>query len=444
MSGLPEGPRRELRQYVAERQAESRIPGLIAGVVRDGDLVWHTGIGAADVDRPEGAPTPDTQYAVGSITKTFTATLVMALRDEGKLDLDDRLSNFFPQSRHATLSIRRMLAHASGLQREPVGDIWDTLEHPDTDALLKGLEAAEQVLPPRAHWHYSNLAYSLLGEIVARVDGRPWVESLRERILEPLGVRRTTPMPQGEAAVGYYTEPFADTVQAQPVSDLKATAPAGALWSTLDDLVRWSTFLPKGDERVLRRETLDEMAQVQIMADPRQWRLAWGLGLELFRSGDHVLVGHTGGMPGFLTAIAVERESATAAIVLANAIGDFDPGSVACHLATTVLDGDPPPPRPWRPGPPVPDDLLRLVGRWWSEGSPFEFSVHDGALQARPERAPKEQPPAVFERIDESTFRTVSGRERGELLRLTYDADGAVRLMHWATYRVTREPESFG
>jgi len=442
VSLLPECLERELERYAAEQQVEWRIPGLLVGVVRDGDTVWSTGIGAADVEA-DRSPTSGTQYAIGSITKTFTATLVMALRDEGKLDLDDRLTDFVPAAGQSQLTLRRMLAHASGLQREPVGDVWDTLTLPDTAELLEGLERAEQVLPPRLRWHYSNLAYALLGEVVARVDGRPWEQALRDRILEPLGLRRTTLGPEGEAAVGYFTDPFTDSVQVQPVTDLKAVAPAGALWSTLDDLTRWADFLARGDDRVLGSETVEEMAQVQAMADPQRWSLGWGLGLELFRSGDRILVGHTGGMPGFLTAVAVERGTATGAIVLANGIGDFDPGSVACHVATRVLDVDPVLPPAWRPGPPVPEDLRPLVGRWWSEGSPFEFFVRDGTLHARAESAPRTQPPAVFERIDATTFRTVRGREQGELLRLTYDGD-SVSAMHWATYRVTREPEAFG
>lgn len=439
---LPETLEREIDRYVTERQVESRIPGLLVGVARRGRLVWSSGVGVSDVARGT-ALTRDTQFAIGSITKTFTATLIMALRDEGKLDLDDRLTDFVPETKHATLTLRRMLAHASGLQREPVGDVWDTLQHPDTAHLLKGLEEADQVLPPRLRWHYSNLAYSVLGEVVARVDGRSWGKALRKRILEPLEMKRTMLMPEGEAAVGYFTEPFTDSIQVQPVSDLKALAPAGALWSTLEDLMRWADFLAQGDDMVLADDTLAEMAQVQIMADPRAWSLAWGLGLELFRCGDRVLVGHTGGMPGFLTAVVIERESRTGTVVLANAIGDFDPGDVACHITTTVLDRDPPSQPAWRPGPPVAADLVPLVGRWWSEGTPFEFFVRNGQLHARAEKAPTSQPPAVFERIDATTFRTVRGREQGELLRLTYEGDD-VTLLHWATYRVTREPESFG
>jgi CubicO group peptidase (beta-lactamase class C family) len=434
---------RGLRRIVSERQAASRVPGLICGLVRDGEQVWGRAAGSADVTEPSQPPTTDTQYAIGSITKTFTATLVMALRDEGRLDLDDPLSRFFPETKHDRLSLRRMLAHASGLQREPVGDVWDTLVHPDSAGLLAGLEEAEQVLAPRSHWHYSNLAYCLLGEIVARTDGRPWADSLRARILEPLGMKRTSLMPEEPAAVGYYAEPFTDQVTVQPVIDLKATAPAGALWSTVDDLTQWATFLIDGHHGVLTADTVEEMAQVQIMADPLKWTMAWGLGLQLIRRGDRILMGHTGGMPGFVTAVFVERATKTGVVVLSNTMSDFDPADTAATLLTRVLDDDPRPESVWRPGPAVSEDLAELVGRWWSEGSAFEFSVRDGRLEARMEQAPRTSPPAVFERIDAATFRTVSGRERGELLKLTRSDDGSVRLMHWATYRVTREPESF-
>jgi CubicO group peptidase (beta-lactamase class C family) len=440
---LPHDIDRSLRRLVAERQASARVPGLICGIVRDGQQVWGSAAGAADVAEPSRPPTTNTQYAIGSITKTFTATLIMALRDEGELDLDDPLSRFFPETKHDRLTLRRMLSHASGLQREPVGDVWDTLIHPDAAGLLARLEEAEQVLAPNAHWHYSNLAYCLLGEIVTRIDGRPWADSLRARVLEPLDMRRTSVMPEGEAAVGYYSEPFTDQVTVQPVTDLKATAPAGTLWSTIDDLTRWVGFLVDGREDILRDGTLEEMAQVQIMADPLRWSMAWGLGFQLIRRGDRIFVGHTGGMPGFVTGLFVDRASKTGAIVLANSMSGFDPSDAAVTLLSRVLDDDPPPEPTWRPGPPVPDHLAELTGRWWSEGSAFEFSVRGGRLEARMEQALRTTPPAVFERIDDATFRTVSGRERGELLRLTRGDDGAVRLMHWATYRVTREPESF-
>ena len=98
---------------------------------------------------------------IGSVTKTFTALTVMSLRDEGLLSLDDTLETYLPGTRHARVPLRQMLAHASGLQREPVGNIWETLVAPEREEFLAGVEDAEQVLPAHHAFHYSNLAYGL-------------------------------------------------------------------------------------------------------------------------------------------------------------------------------------------------------------------------------------------------------------------------------------------
>jgi len=143
-------------------------------VVRDGTIVWSGMAGLADVES-EREPTLHTQYRIGSITKSFTAVLLLQLRDAGRLDLDDRLDQHLPGISHGDATLRRMLAHLSGLQREavggPGGEVWETLEDPEREALLAGFEQAGKVLPPGRRWHYSNLAYSLLGEVVARRAG---------------------------------------------------------------------------------------------------------------------------------------------------------------------------------------------------------------------------------------------------------------------------------
>ena len=112
---LPPTLEHSLARTVAERQASWRVPGLLAGIVRSGQLVWSYGVGAADLAEPEVPPGPDTQYRIGSITKTFTATLVMALRDEGKVSLDEPLGSVIHGTRHSAVPIRSLLAHASGL-----------------------------------------------------------------------------------------------------------------------------------------------------------------------------------------------------------------------------------------------------------------------------------------------------------------------------------------
>jgi hypothetical protein len=92
----------------------------------------------------------------------------------------------------------------------------------------------------------------------------------------------------------------------------------------------------------------------------------------------------------------------------------------------------------------VPEELVELLGRWYSEGSAFDFSVRDGRLEARSPQLAEHQPSSVFERVGDDLYRTVAGREAGELLRISRDAAGAVRQLSWATYRVTRAPLSFG
>ena len=143
---------RDLERQVRAAQSQWHSPAVSAGIVRDGVLVWSTHVGSARLD-PMTVPTDDTQYMIGSITKTFTAVLVMALRDAGRLSLDDRLERYLPQTRHGAVTIRSMLAHASGLQREPVGRIWENLETPDQERLLRELEDAEQVLPVHFAFH---------------------------------------------------------------------------------------------------------------------------------------------------------------------------------------------------------------------------------------------------------------------------------------------------
>ena len=444
MAGISEESARALDRILAERQSKHRVPGLFASVARDGKTLWQAGLGSADLASPAAAPTADSQFLIASISKTFTAVLVMALRDEGRLSLDDTLDRHIPESKHAAVTIRQMLSHVTGMQREPVGDVWDTLTYPDRTQLVEGWNDAERILKPHYRWHYSNLAYSMLGEVVARLDGREWHESLQARILDPLEMSRTSLGFSGNAVKGYYIPPYSDVAVAEPVLDIAAMASAGGLASTADDLTTWAEFLANPTDEVLSPDTIEEMCQPQIMADLDTWQLAWGLGLMLMRVGERVFVGHTGGMPGQVTGLFVHRQASTSGLSLMNSSSAPDPASLAIDLADYVIAHEPVEPPLWRPGSEVPAQLRAILGRWFSEGQAYTFSVREGRLEARAEGAPADRPPSVFERIADDLYRTESGRETGELLRVTRDGDGVVTKMHWATYLVTREPFAFG
>ncbi len=444
MEPLLDTTTRSLRRMSLAKQRTGRVPGLYAAVCRGGELLWGDGIGLADVGG-DRVPGPDDQFLVASNTKTFTAVMVMQLRDEGRLSLDDLLGDHVKGVSHP-ISIRSCLAHISGMAREPLGDVWDTLVQPGTEQLLRDFDDVERVLRPHERWHYSNVVFAMLGQLVETVDARPWEESLRTRLLGPLEMRRTSVgFDDGPRVTGYYVSPYDDVPRVEPVMDLKAMAPCGALASTASDLARWSAFVAEPDE-LLSADTMEEMCQPQILLDPDRWNGAMGLGFFLMRSpAGRTWVGHTGGMPGHITGVFTDRESGIGALTLMNATVSPAPDAFAIELGDHVLEHDAVEDEPWSPGTEVPQEFLPLLGRWFSEGHPFAFTVAQGRLEARIDLpAAAELPPSVFERISDDVYRTVSGRERGELLRVTRAADGSVTKLNWATYLFTREPIAFG
>jgi CubicO group peptidase (beta-lactamase class C family) len=429
----------ELRREVVRLQVESPAPSVNAALFRDQEVLWSDAIGLADIESGREA-SPDTQYAIASITKTFVAASVLILRDERKLELDDPLGRHLEEGDREGVTLRRLLAHVSGIQREPPGDVWDTLEMPDRQELLASLADAEQVLPPRKTWHYSNLAYALLGEVVHRCSEVPCEQFMQERLLGPLGLERTTWGPGEGAATGYYIDRFADVATAQPIVDKRAVAPAGALWSTTGDLARWGAFLADPDPKVLAPDSVEEMHALQVMADPATWTLGWGLGLMLHRRGERLLAGHDGGTVGHASHLCYARKEKVGLALLTNTENPL-PTFDAVALTAKAADALPAEPEPWRPGAPLPNELEGVLGIWWGEGVDWWFEWRGGKLEARRPGRPAR---ATFEPETPDRFRTVSGREQGELLRIVRDENGVPVRLYWATYPFTRVPHAFG
>ncbi len=143
---LRDSTRALLARAVLERQRSGRVPGIHASVVRRVETLWAAGVGTAEVGT-DRAPTAEDQFLIASNTKTFVATMVMQLRDEGRLDLDDELARHLPGLGHR-VTVRDALSHLSGMQREPVGEVWVTLEHPDAQTLLREAGQADRCCGP--------------------------------------------------------------------------------------------------------------------------------------------------------------------------------------------------------------------------------------------------------------------------------------------------------
>jgi CubicO group peptidase (beta-lactamase class C family) len=433
----PEALVAKLDRLVRRQQQEKRLPSLAAALLRDGELVWETAVGAAEVDSGVEA-TPDTQYRIGSITKTFTAAAIMQLRDAGKLDLEDTLDRHIEGVAHRP-SIRRLLSHASGLQRETQNDSWLTLEFAPPDELVETLAQAELVLPSGARFHYSNLAYALLGIVVERVSGLSYQDYVRERLFEPVGLTRVSFTPEPPAALGYLAQPYADGVWTTVGVETGAWASAGQLWGTAGDICRWGAFLADPDESVLALSSAEEMRTVQVIAEHERWLSGYGLGLELRRDGERILAGHGGSMPGFIARLYFSSKEKVAVTALTNE-SQAALGELGLELVRTTIEEWPVAPEPWRIGEPPPDELVPLLGIWFMESAQLVFRWREGKLEARFDGMEDWEESAVFERETDDRWRTVSGPEQGELLRIERGEDGSVARLVWSGYPVTREP----
>jgi CubicO group peptidase (beta-lactamase class C family) len=434
-------------------QADGRVPALTVALHRADREPWIFTVG--DSGDPARPLTPDTRFRIGSITKTFTAVLVLQARDEGLLDLDDPISEHLDVPAHGDATIRRLLSHTSGFQREPYGDVWDTLVAPDDAGVIAELDRAERVLPNGRRFHYSNLGFAVLGQLVAKLRGGTWASVLQQRILDPLGLSSTTLEPPAQAAVGYLVDAYSDAARPEPQTDLGGVGPAAQLWSTAHDMATWAGFLAHPeladpDGKVLSAATLEEMRFPATTTNETLWSIAWGLGLILVPQGKRVVdIGHDGAMPGFLAGAYGRRGDGVPAGLSAAVLGSSgtagEINDLVHELLRLAVELDPAEIEPWRPAPPAPAAYRSALGPWWGEGSQFVFSWHDGSLQARMPELPADTPPAVFAPLPDQpdVLRTISGRETGELLRLTRDEAGTIVTMHWATYRFSRIQEGF-
>jgi CubicO group peptidase (beta-lactamase class C family) len=426
--------RRALLHRLAVGQAEGRSPSMVGAVVRDGGPVWEGGRGRVDGRPPDG----HVAYRIGSITKTFTAVLVLQLRDEGLLDLNDPVERHLPDTPVGRVTVAQLLAHAGGVGAEPPGPWWERTPGEVRPTLADVLDDPPLRHPPGRRFHYSNVGYATLGAVVERLRGRTWAEALSAEILGPLGMTETGIAPVGARAPGWATHPWADVLLAEPAEDYGPMAPAGQLWSTAADLCRWGAFLAAGDERVLRPESLAEMRRPAV---PRESDGDdYGLGLDVLARGGRSLVGHTGSVPGYLAALVVSPDDGVGAVALANATAGPAITDIAVDLVRTVCEREPRLPAAWRPAEAPDRDVLELTGPWYWGPLPMALRLRAArelelsALNGGTGRATR-----LLPRPD-GTWLGVDGYWDGEAMRVVRDGAGTVSHLDIGTFVLTRGP----
>ncbi|UFR03433.1 beta-lactamase family protein [Streptomyces sp. Go40/10] len=431
------GTRRALLHRIAVAQAEGRAPSLVAAVVRDGQAVWHGARTSVDGHGPDET----VQYRIGSITKTFTAVLVMRLRDEGLLDLGDPLEKHLPGTGVGEATIAELLAHTAGLAAETPAPWWERTPGSLRPELSDVLGEQPLVHPVGRRHHYSNPGYTLLGALVEEVRGAPWEEVLRGEILEPLGLHRTSAQPVPPHAGGWAVHPWADALLPEPLEDLGRMASAGQLWSTTGDLARFAVFLARGDDRVLSAESVREMRTPAAPAEAADVLdgATYGLGMQIQRRDGRLLVGHSGSLPGFLANVTISVDDDVAAVVLANCTSGLLVAAVGADLVRIVAEAEPRIPEPWRPLREVDPAVLELVGQWYWGTYAFGLrATADGLLALAPLAGGGRR--ARFRANGDGTWTGLEGYYAGELLRPVRRPDGSLSHLDLGSFVFTRQP----
>ena len=432
---------RDLGAAVSSAFATDPVAGAVAGLVSGERLVWRTTFGHADLETARAVDL-DTVFRAASITKTFTATAVVQLRDAGALRLDDPLTIHLPEFGAASnpfgpiedVTLLRLLTHTSGLPVEPPQFDWSDDRYPDITTIVEGFDGLALVVPPDDRVKYSNLGYQLLGEVVSRAAGMPYADAIERTILRPLGMGDTSFVPRTElrarAATGYDARVFSDDLP-RAEERPKSTISDGGLWTTLADLGRWAAFQLQGDQAVLAPASQALMHRAHRITDAG-WRRAVGLGWYLHRTESGVRIGHSGGTFGFVSRIAVDPVERLAAVILANGDAPLAP------LADELLDlaagrADPRGEGSGstdRPIPvPVPPEVSPLLGLYAWEDLSFVIRVEwrDGRLSVGSGEGTSSRESATLAPTEDPfVFVVEGGRSAGE--RLTFLRTGPVEV----------------
>lgn len=316
--------------------AYERVPGLAIGIVSDQQLVWAKGYGFADGAR-QIPVTPSTPFSICSISKLFTATAVLQLRDNGQVALDDPVSRHVPAFNSGRtypspdeVTVRRLLTHASGLPRDFPYASWTGPEYPfPTQAqVMQYLAAPSQISAPGSRNEYSNVGMTLAGQLVQTVSGLSFDEYLRTRIFAPLGMTRSFSDQHAAAraaglAAGFSVLQRDGSRVPIPSYEVRGLAAVAGIVSTVEDMARfarWQVQSALGAEStLLGAKTVQEMHSVQFMPVD-SWTTS-GYGFQMWRENDRTFVGHAGTCPGAQSQLLIRPQDRIAVIVLSNALG---------------------------------------------------------------------------------------------------------------------------
>lgn len=329
-SDLPFPANTEIAKMLFNPLGEGKLPGAAVLVAQDGQVLFETGFGYADIENNVQVSS-ETKFRIGSISKQFTAAAILKLAEQGKLKLSDPLIKYipdFPKGKEVT--IRHLLTHTSGIHSY-TGDprFMERVTKPIAPKdLIDEIKKYDYDFEPGTNWAYNNSGYFILGYIVEQVSGMPFGNYLKKTFFNPLGMKNTGVYVNGKKykneARGYSFEN--DSVALALDWDMSWAGGAGNLYSTVGDLYRWNEAIFNG--KVLKPETLEEAHTAAKLDDGRLpsalgtagYGYGWAIGE--FR-GVHE-ISHSGGLHGFITNLSRLPEENLTVVVLTNCLPGID------------------------------------------------------------------------------------------------------------------------
>ncbi|MBT3368055.1 MAG: beta-lactamase family protein [Nitrospina sp.] len=333
----------EMDRFLDEKMSEYNIPGAVIGIFVPGRGTWLKAKGKADIEANKDMNLTHT-LRIGSISKTFNATIILQLVDEGLLNLEDTLNRFVPWVPNSeNITIRQLCNNTSGifnygedhdLNMEYVNS--DFLAHYTPEELVRVAIGHEPYFPPGKGFHYSNTNFVLLAMIIEMVTGNTFKEALEKRIFKTLNLNNTTfPVDQSIHMTGNYSHGYLEAdgvLKDYTVSDHSIQWGAGGIISDLSDLELWAEVL--GEGLLISKEMQDE----RLKWSPHSESGIFKYGMGVFYLGD--FVGHDGGCIGFNTALFYLPSKKATFIILLNQSNDYS-GAINIFLgfANKVFPG---------------------------------------------------------------------------------------------------------
>lgn len=316
---------------VKERLRERNIPGAAVAVIKNGKVVKIKGYGLASVEFSVPVTT-ETVFEIGSVSKQMTAAGIMLLVEDGKVDLDARISKYLPNtpSAWANVTVRHLLTHSSGIKSYSSLSGFELSRRVSIEGFIEQLSPYPLEFTPGEKNIYSNSGYNLLAYIIQTQSGKPFMEFMRERIFKPLGMTKTADRdPQfiiPLRATGYEWQRGSLSGRDGNLTDLMG---AGSIVSTIDDMTKWEAALR--DDKFLKPSSKKEIWTQFTFNDGKL--SPYGLGWRISDVRGHKLIGHTGQTAGFGAAIFRYVDDDVTVIALTN-LGEIGMGGM---LASSIV-----------------------------------------------------------------------------------------------------------